>query len=610
MRTFDVIVVGGGHAGVEAAQVAARMGMKTALITGFVDTIAIPPCNPAIGGPGKTQLVMEIDALGGLMGRVTNESYIQARVLNKGKGPAVWSQRAQIDKDIYPANMRKRLMNTDNLEIIQGLAVDLLIEGKRVVGVKLEYGDEILAKATVLTTGTFMKGKIYISAWSKEAGRWGEFPSYGISDALKRLGLQILRFNTGTTPRLDGRTIDWDKLEIQPGEQGITFSFFEAPNPPGYKPVYITRTTKHTMDIVRMHIHLTASRASDMVKIGPRYCPSIEEKAVWFPDRNSHIIFLEPVGLNTEEIYPNGLAISLPVEIQEMVVRSIPGLENAEIVRPGYTIDYDLIAPHQLHPSMKVKGIEGLFSAGQINGTTGYEEAAAQGIIAGINASLYVMGEKPFVLSREDGYIGVLIDELTTHPIREPYRMLTSRSEYRLVLRQDNAAFRLSKKAYELGILTEDEYKIVKERQELIEKAKESLKSTYLNKEHFDFLKGKTSAYQVLKRPEIHADDLARYVSEISQLDNQGKLTLEIDVKYEGYIKRDLSLINEAKKLSQLEIPENINYDKVPNLSREGRDYLKEFKPATLGQASQIPGVSSGDVVALMLYLKRLKGLE
>ncbi len=610
MRTYDVIVVGGGHAGVEAAQVSARMGMKTALITGFIDTIAIPPCNPAIGGPGKTQLVMEIDALGGLMGRVTNESYIQARILNKGKGPAVWSQRAQIDKDIYPANMRKRLMNTPNLELIQGLAIDLLTDKNRVLGVKLEYGDEITAKATILTTGTFMKGKIYISSWSKEAGRWGEFPSYGISDALKRLGLQIIRFNTGTTPRIDGRTIDWNKLEKQPGEDNITFSFFEKPNPPGYKPVYITRTTKKTMDIVRMHIHLTASRASDMVKIGPRYCPSIEEKAIWFPDRNNHIVFLEPVGLNTEEIYPNGLAISLPVEIQQMVIRSIPGLEKAEIIRPGYTIDYDLIAPHQLHPSMRVKNIEGLFTAGQINGTTGYEEAAAQGIIAGINAALYVQGEKPFILSREDAYIGVLIDELTTHPIREPYRMLTSRSEYRLVLRQDNAAFRLSEKAYHLGILTEDEYKLVKERQELIMSIKDKLKKTYLSKEHFEFLKGKTPAYQVLKRPEIHASDLKPFVEEIQHLDQQGLLTLEIDIKYEGYIKRDLALINEAKKLSTLSIPDDINYDEIPNLSREGRDYLKEFRPATLGQASQIPGVSSGDIVALMLYLKRLKGLE
>ncbi len=610
MKQFDVIVVGGGHAGVEAAQVAARMGMKTALITGFIDTIAIPPCNPAIGGPGKTQLVMEIDALGGLMGRVTNESYIQARVLNKGKGPAVWSQRAQIDKDIYPANMRKRLMNTPNLELVQGLVVDLLTEGNRVLGVKLEYGEEILGKAVVLTTGTFMKGKIYISSWSKEAGRWGEFPSYGVSDALKRLGLKILRFNTGTTPRLDGRTIDWDRLEIQPGEEGITFSFFEEPSPPGYKPVYITRTTKHTMDIVRMHIHLTASRASDMVKVGPRYCPSIEEKAVWFPDRNNHIIFLEPVGLNTEEIYPNGLAISLPVEIQEMVVRSIPGLEEAVIVRPGYTIDYDLIAPHQLHPSMKVKGVEGLFSAGQINGTTGYEEAAAQGIIAGINAALYVKGEKPFILSREDAYIGVLIDELTTHPIREPYRMLTSRSEYRLVLRQDNAAFRLSQKAYKLGILTKEEIELVRERQSLIEGIKEKLKKTFITKSDMPFLKGKTEAYQVLKRPEIHATDLIPFIPEIEKLDSQGKLTLEIDVKYEGYIKRDMSLINEAKKLSNMEIPEDIDYDSVPNLSREGRDYLKEFKPATLGQASQIPGVSSGDIVALMIYLKRLKGIE
>lgn len=610
MKSYDVVVVGGGHAGVEAAAVAARMGMKTVLITGFIDTIAIPPCNPAIGGPGKTQLVMEIDALGGLMGRITNRSYIQARILNKGKGPAVWAARAQIDKDIYPANMRKQLMGIPNLELIQGLVIDLLTENHKVVGVKLEYGEEILAKAVVLTTGTFMKGKIYISSWSKEAGRWGEFPSYGISDALRRLGLKILRFNTGTTPRLDGRTIDWNRLEIQPGEEGITFSFFEKPNPPGYKPVYITRTTKRTMDIVRMHIHLTASRASDMVKIGPRYCPSIEEKAVWFPDRNNHIVFLEPVGLHTEEIYPNGLAISLPIDIQELVIRSIPGLEKAEIIRPGYTIDYDLIAPHQLSPSMKVKGVDGLFAAGQINGTTGYEEAAAQGIIAGINAALYVKGEKPFIVTREEAYIGVLIDDLTTHPIREPYRMLTSRSEYRLVLRSDNAALRLSKRAYELGILTEDEYRLVKEREELLKFIKDKMKKTYLNKEHFPFLKGKTSAYQILKRPKIHTKDLEEYIPEIKKLDNQGQLTLEIDVKYDGYIKRDLSLINEAKKLSNLEIPQDIDYDKVPNLSREGKDYLKEFKPLTLGQASRIPGVSSSDIVALMLYIKRIKGLE
>ncbi len=607
MKKFDVVVVGGGHAGVEAAHIAAKMGAKTALITGFIDTIAIPPCNPAIGGPGKTQLVMEIDALGGLMGRVTNQSYIQARILNKGKGPAVWAQRAQIDKELYPANMRKRLMETPNLQLIQGLATDLITEGNRVIGVKLEYGDEIYAKSIVLTTGTFLKGKIYISSWSKPAGRWGEFPSYGISDALKRLGLKILRFNTGTTPRLDGRTIDWSRLEEQPGEEGITFSFFEEPNPPGYKPVYITRTTKETMDIVRMHIHLTASRASDMVRVGPRYCPSIEEKAIWFPDRNRHIIFLEPVGLMTEEIYPNGLAISLPPEIQLMVVRSIPGLEEAEIVRPGYTIDYDLIAPNQLKLTLAVKGISGLFTAGQINGTTGYEEAAAQGIIAGINAALFAMGEqREFILTREEAFIGTLIDDLTTAEIREPYRMLTSRSEYRLVLRQDNAALRLAAKSREVGALTEEEYKFVLERARLIEEIKGKLKKTKVDKSIIPILSGKKTAYEALKKPEVHIEDLKEVIPEIDRLRPLEALTVEIDVKYEGYIRRDMAMIKEAKKLSDMKIPPDIDYSKVPNLSREARDYLTEFRPETLGQASRIPGVSSSDVVALMLYLKKI----
>jgi len=602
--SYDVIVVGAGHAGCEAAHIAAKLGAKTLLITSFIDTVALLPCNPAIGGPGKSQLVREIDALGGLMGRVTNRSYIQARVLNKSKGPAVWANRAQVDKYLYPSEMLNRLSQTKNLELMQAHVNGLLYDQNTVYGVKTEDGRHIEGKTVILTTGTFLEGRIYISSWSKPAGRWGEFPATGISEDLKKLGFSMGRFNTGTTPRIDEKTIDYSKATIQENDPGLSFSFWEEPNPPGYKPVYMVRTNARTMALVRENINLTASRASTMVRVGPRYCPSIEEKAVWFPEKTEHLIFLEPVGLGTSEIYPNGLAISLPVDIQQKVLRTIEGLEEVEIIRPGYTVDYDMVWPMQLNITLEAKHVKNLFLTGQINGTTGYEEAAAQGIIAGINAALKALGEPPFTILRHEGFIGTLIDELTTKELAEPYRMLTSRSEFRMIHRQDNAIWRLAEKAHSRGILTQAEYSKVQERKTKMDEVFNKLKETSVSPTYFPFLKQPVKAETVLRRPEVHLGDMEQFIPEIAVLSDEEKLTVEIEVKYEGYLQKEMSLLNSIKKLENLNIPQDFQYDGLP-ISREALDVLKKTKPSTLGQASRLAGVHMSDLAVILSALRK-----
>lgn len=609
---FDVVVVGGGHAGIEAALAAARMGAKTAMFVLNADTIGQMSCNPSIGGIAKGIVVREIDALGGEMGKAIDHTGIQFKMLNTRKGKAVQSPRAQADKKRYREYMKFVCENQENLYIKQEEVVDIILEGDRVAAVRTNLGVEYRTKAVVVTTGTFLNGVIYIGDKMIPGGRLGEPRSEGLAEFYRRHGFPLMRFKTGTPARLDKRTIDFSGLEVAPGDDPAPkFSFWTEPVGTYWfekgKPqvnCWITYTTPKTHEIIRKNLHRTALYGGLIKGIGPRYCPSIEDKIVKFPDKDRHQIFLEPEGLDTIEIYPNGLSTSLPEEVQWEMYRSIPGLENVVLIRPAYAIEYDVVPPTELYPTLETKKIRGLFHAGNFNGTTGYEEAAGQGIVAGINAALRAFGKEPIYLRRDESYIGVMIDDLTTKGVTEPYRLFTSRSEYRLYLRQDNAILRLAKLGRELGLLTEEQYKLVKELEGEIEKWKEFYKTERVRVA----VGGDTRSYSIatLMTMNYTLDEVKEQFGYEVPEHPYVKEEVEIQLKYEPYIERERKLNEKLKKLEDVRIPEDIDYDKIPGLTKEAREKLKKFKPLTVGQASRIDGITPATITALLVYLGKL----
>ncbi|ADO44604.1 glucose inhibited division protein A [Hydrogenobacter thermophilus TK-6] len=608
---FDVVVIGGGHAGIEAALASARMGAKTVMFVLNADTIGQMSCNPAIGGIAKGIVVREIDALGGEMGKAIDSTGIQFKMLNTRKGKAVWSPRAQADKKLYREYMKKVCERQENLYIKQDEVVDIIVKDNRVVAVKTKLGLEYKTKTVVVTTGTFLNGTIYIGDKTFPAGRAWEPRSEGLAEFYKRHGFPLMRFKTGTPARLDGRTIDYSGLEIAPGDDPPPkFSFWTEPVgtywfPKGKEQIncYITYTTPKTHEIIRKNLHRTALYGGLIKGIGPRYCPSIEDKVVKFPDKDRHQVFLEPEGLDTIEVYPNGLSTSLPEEIQWELYRSIPGLENVELIRPAYAIEYDVVPPTELYPTLETKKIRGLFHAGNFNGTTGYEEAAGQGIVAGINAALRAFGKEPIYLRRDESYIGIMIDDLTTKGVLEPYRLFTSRSEYRLHLRQDNAILRLSKLGYELGLLTQDQYKIIKELQRQIEEWMSFYKSQRTALAIGSEVKSYTPSQ--LLTSDFTLDDLKTFGFDVPTHPFV-KEVVEIELKYEPYMERELKINERLKKLEDVKIPEDLDYDKIQGISKEAKEKLKRFRPITVGQASRIDGITPATITSLLAYLGKL----
>lgn len=596
-KEFDVIVVGAGHAGCEAALAASRMGMSTALLTINLDTIAQMSCNPAIGGLAKGQLVREIDALGGEMAKVTDETGIQFRMLNTKKGPAVHSPRAQSDKKAYQFSMKKRIEQQSNLFLRQDIADDLIIEDKKAIGLVGQSGIKYKAKVVILTTGTFLKGLIHIGEFITSGGRIGELSSEKLSDALRRNGFELGRLKTGTSPRLNGRTIDYTHLTPQYGdEHPRPFSFSTEKVARHQVPCYLTYTNPATHEIITSNLNRAPLYSGQIKSAGPRYCPSLEDKVVRFSGKDQHQIFLEPEGLNTLEVYCNGISTSMPHEVQEAIVHSIAGLESAEIVRYGYAIEYDFVPPTQLRPSLETKLVENLFHAGQINGTSGYEEAAAQGIMAGINAALKIQGKEPFLLDRSEAYIGVLIDDLVTKGTQEPYRMFTSRAEYRLLLRQDNADRRLMKYGYRYGLIPEPQWNKLQEKEHTIADI-----LAYVDKTKI----GPDTLSKILSRPDRTFDSLLAIddVLRKMHISEEIKEQVEIEIKYKGYIDRQQAQIEKFKKMEDYKIPQAIDYADIPELRKESRQKLSKIRPASLGQASRISGVSPADISILMIYL-------
>ena len=612
---YDVIVVGGGHAGCEAANASAKMGLKTALVTANIKNIADMPCNPSIGGTAKGIVVREIDALGGLMGKIADKTHIQIKMLNNAKGPAVRSLRAQGDKITYPREMLKALNSLENLTIIEGMVENLIVENNTIKGIILANNTEILCDALILTTGTYLRSKILVGSTSKEEGPHGEKRSNNLSNVLKSYGFEIQRLKTGTPQRLDRSTIDFSKLKEESGDDCYwTFSFDNGPLYDKDKQIkcHIVYTTPETHEIIRKNLKKSAMYGGYAEGIGPRYCPSIEDKVVRFADKERHQLFLEPESLYYDDIYLQGFSTSMPEDVQELMVHSLPGLEHAKILKYAYAIEYDAINPLQLKPSLETKVINNLFTAGQINGTSGYEEAAGQGIIAGINAGLKLQGKEPLILKRNESYIGVLIDDLVTKGTKEPYRLLTSRAEYRLLLRHDNADIRLRDYGYQVGLISEEQHNRLLKKLSNIQTLLNYLKKTRITpstipaslKEIVNLNSG-VSLYELLKRPEITIDSLIKNNLVSNDYSDEVKEQVTFAVKYEGYIAKEEQEVEKLLKLEEKEIPEDIDYDKVKNLASEARIKLKQVHPRTIAQASRISGVNPVDISVLSIYLKK-----
>lgn len=615
---YDVIIIGAGHAGCEAALACARMGMSTLVTAINLDSIALMACNPSLGGPSKGNLVREIDSLGGEMALNIDQTMIQIRELNTKKGPAVRALRAQADKKKYSERMKKVLERQENLYIKQTEICDILTEEGKVTGVVTNLGAVYHCKAVIVATGVYLNGKIVIGEVNYEGGPNGLFPAKKLSNCLKRLGFEIRRFKTGTPARIDGKTVDFDKMLEQPGDEKVqTFSFMTGELSLKQESCWLTYTNENTHKIIKDNIHRSPLYTGGVEGVGPRYCPSIETKIVTFPDKESHQIFIEPEGLNTNEMYVQGMSSSLPEDVQIEIIKSVAGMENAHMMRTAYAIDYDCINPMQLKLSLEAKHIKGLFFAGQINGSSGYEEAAAQGLMAGINAVLGIKGKEPFILDRSEAYIGVLIDDLVTKGTNEPYRMMTSRAEYRLILRQDNADLRLTEKGYEIGLVTEERYNKFMKKKCNIENELIRLKNKtigvnervkeYLKKQNSTEIKSGISLYELLKRPEIRYLSFAEIDDDMPKLSYEEAEEVEILIKYEGYIKKQLAQIEQFKKIETKRIPENIDYYSIRGLSTESKQKLSEIKPANIGQASRISGVSSADISVLLVYLEQIR---
>ena len=620
-QSFDIIVVGAGHAGCEAALASARLGLQTVMFTVSVDSIALMPCNPNVGGSSKGHLVRELDALGGEMGKNIDKTFIQSKMLNQSKGPAVHSLRAQADKQAYSTEMRKTLENTENLTIRQGEVTDLLVEANHITGVKTFSGATYHAKAVVLCTGTYLKARCIYGDVSNYTGPNGLQAANYLTDSLKKLGIEMFRFKTGTPARIAGNTIDYSKMEEQFGDKRVVpFSFSTDPESVQIeqKSCWLTYTNEKTHEIIRANLDRSPLYSGMIEGTGPRYCPSIEDKVVRFADKKRHQVFIEPEGLYTNEMYIGGMSSSLPEDVQYEMYHSVPGLEHAKIVKNAYAIEYDCINPRQLYPTLEFKKIKGLFSGGQFNGSSGYEEAAAQGLIAGINAAMEVKGKEQLILDRSEAYIGVLIDDLVTKENHEPYRMMTSRAEYRLLLRQDNADLRLRKKGWEVGLIDDETYHKLQKKERMIHEEIERVEHTtvggsaevqsLLESQGSTLLKSGTTIAELIRRPELNYKVLAPIDKERPELPEDVCEQVEINIKYDGYIRRQMKQVEQFKKLEQKKIPEDIDYEDVGSLRIEARQKLEAYRPVSIGQASRISGVSPADISVLLVYLESKAG--